>query len=176
MGSLFPRREDPGYGNALLASRILQERLTKLLPTSLLTVGAEGRRMASPFYVQGQAAAEQAVDQIQKIQNAVEEMKETLISKDELAAARKLLIEEFNRTLNSTDGLCSIMMDSELYHLGSNYAVLFPEQIGRCDVETIKQAANDWLFPGGELLLIRGPLDTLKASLGLLGSFQMLPH
>jgi hypothetical protein len=91
-----------------------------------------------------------------------------------LAAARKSLIEEFNSALSSTDGLCGIMLDAELYHLGGNYAVLFPEQIGRCDVETLKKAANDWIFPGGELVLIRGPLAMLKSSLGLLGSYQIL--
>jgi zinc protease len=174
LGSLFPRREDPAYGNALVAAHILQERLTKLLPTSLLTVGSEGRRMASPFYVQGQAAAEQAVDQIQKIQDAVEEMKRSPVSNEELADAQRLVIEEFNRGLGSADGLCAILLDSELYHLGSNYTAAFSDQIRRCDVDTIKQAANDWIFSGGEVLLIRGPAAILKPGLGPLGAIQQL--
>ncbi len=174
IGCLFPRREDPEYVNALLAARILQERLTKLLPTSLVTAGSEGRRMESPFYIQGQAAADQAVDEIEKIHKSVEEMKNTPVSTEELAAARKLLIDEFNRELGSTDGLCDIMLDAELYHLGSNYAAAFPSQIQRCDADSIKNAANDWIFPGGEVLLIRGPAATLKSALEPLGSFQLL--
>jgi zinc protease len=174
IGSLFPPREDPSYQNALLAARILQERLTKLLPTSLLTVDSRGRRLASPFYIQGQAAADQAIEQIQKIQNAVEEIKRAPVSNEELAAAQELILNAFNRELSSADGLCSVMMDAELYHLGSNYAVLFPDQIRRCDVNAIRQAANDWIFPGGEVLLISGPSAILKPGLTLLGSLNQL--
>jgi zinc protease len=174
LGCLFPRREDTEYGSALLAARILQERLTKLLPTSLVTVGSEGRRMASPFYVQGQAAAEQAVDQIKKIQAAAEEMKIGSVSDEELAAVRKLWIEEFNRELSSIDGLCSVMLDAELYHLGNNYAAAFADQVRRYDVDAIKQAAKDWIFPGGEVLLIRGPAATLRPTLEPLGPYQRL--
>jgi len=67
------------------------------------------------------------------------------------------------------------MLDAELYRLGSNYAVTFPEQIRRCDEESVKQAAKEWMFPGGgEILLIRGPIEALKPLIAPLGSFQML--
>jgi zinc protease len=174
IGGLFPVREDPMYANALLAERILQERLSKLLPTSLLTAGSEGRRKPGPFFVQGQAAMDQTLDQIQKIQSAVEEMKKTLVSNGELSAAQKQVIEEFNQGLASTDGLCNLMLDAELYRLGSNYEVSFPDQIRRCDEEAIKQAANEWILPGGEILLIRGPIKTLRPLLEPLGAFEML--
>jgi len=176
VASLFPRREDPAYANCLLAGRVFQERLTRLLPTSLVTVSSEGRRMASPFLVQGQSAANQAVDQIQKVQLAAEEMKIDPVSDEELQAAQKQVIEEFNRGLNSTDGLCNLMLDAELYHLGSNYAALFPDQVRRCDAETIKQAAKSWLFPGGEIVLMRGPTDVLKPLLETLGAVQPMPR
>jgi zinc protease len=174
IGSFFPSREETIYANALLAARILQERLNKLLPTSLLTMGSEGRRKPGPFYVQGQAAIDQAIDQIQKIESTVEEMRKTLVSNSELSAAQKQVIEEFNQGLSSTDGLCNLMLDAELYHLGSNYAVSFPDQIRRCDEEAIKQAANEWIFPGGEILLIRSPIETLKPLIQPMGTFQIL--
>jgi zinc protease len=174
IGSLFPSREKAVYPNALLAANILQERLNKLLPASLLTVGSESRRKPGPFFVQGQAAAEQVLDQIQKIESAVEEMKKMPVSAGELAAAQKQLIEEFNKGLNSADGLCNLMMDAELYLLGSNYATSFPDRIRRCDEEAIKQAVNDWMFPGGEILLMRGPIETLRPSIAPLGAIQIL--
>jgi zinc protease len=174
IGGFSPAREEPVYAGALLAARILQERLNQLLPTSLLTVGSESRRKPGPFYVQGQAAVDQAIDQIQKIESAAAEMKKTLVSKSELATAQKQVIEEFNQGLNSTEGLCSLMLDADLYRLGSNYAVSFPDQIRRCDEEAIKQAANEWIFPGGEILLIRSPIETLKPLIEPLGAFQIL--
>jgi zinc protease len=174
IGAFSPSREDPVYASTLLAARILQERLNNLLPTSLLTVGSEGRRKPGSFYVQGQAAADQAIDQIRKIESAVKEMKKTPVSNSELSAAQKLLIEEFNQGLNSTDGLCNLMLDVDLYRLGSNYAVSFPDQIRQCNEEAVKQAANSWIFPGGEILLMRGPIGTLKPLIEPLGAFQML--
>jgi zinc protease len=174
IGSLFPPRQDPVYVNARMAALILQDRLTKLLPTSLVTAGNEGRRLASPFYIQAQAAAEQAVEEIQKIQNAVREMKSTVVSAEELADAQERLIVEFNSRMASADGFCRILLDSELYHLGNIYMALFPDQVRRCNVNGIRQAAMEWILPGGELILIRGPADVLKPGLSLLGTVEDL--
>ncbi len=173
-GNLFPSREDPVFGNALLAAYIFQERLTKLLPTSLVTVGYDGRRMSSPFYVQGQAAADQAVNELQKIGDAANDLKNKAVSKEELSDAQQKVVEEFNRNLGTTSGICDLVLDSELYLLGSNYAAVVPDQIRRCDADAIKDAANNWIFPSGEILLIRGPAATLKPALGPLGSYQQL--
>jgi zinc protease len=174
LGGLFPPHGNPVYGNALLASRILQERLTNLLPTSLLTVGSQGRRMTGPFFVQGQSAAEQAVDEIQKILGAVQEMKTSPISQDELTDAQKQLIDEFMRELNTTEGICNIMLDAELYRLGSNYAANFADSIRRCDTATVQQTAVDWILPEGAVLLLMGPADTLKPALERLGTYHLL--
>ena len=173
MGNLFPSREDPAYANALLAAHIFQERLTKVLPTSLLTVGTAGRRMASPFYVQGQAAADQAMEQLLKIESVAEEMKLSAVTKEELDAARNKVIEEFSRELGSAEGLCGIMMEAELYRLGSNYASMYPDRLRRCDADAVKQAAKDFLFPDGEVLLMRGPAAVLKPVLSPLGTLQL---
>lgn len=174
IGNLFPRREDPAYGIALLAAQVLQERLTKLLPTSLVTVGQEGRRMSSPFFVVGQAAADQALDQLIKIESAADEMKNAPIPGEELLAAQQQVIQEFNSQLGTTSGICKVILDSELYRLGSNYAAAFPDQILRYDANAIREAANNWIFPSGEVLLIRGPAATLKPVLTPLGTLRQI--
>jgi zinc protease len=175
IGNLFPRRDDPAYVGAILTARILQDRLNRLLPTSLLTVGSDGRRMPGPFYIQGQAAADQAADQIRKIQATVEELKTTPVSKEELASAQKYLVDEFTRDIGTTNGLCRIMLEGELYRLGSNFAATFPEQIYRCDAGTIIQTAKERLFASGEVLLLRGPAAILKPALESLGTAKALP-
>jgi zinc protease len=174
VGNLFPRREDPEFIGALLAAQIFQERLTKLLPNSLLTVGYDGRRIASPFYVQGQAAADQAVNELQNIRNAADQIKGAPPAKEELEAAQQKVIANFNRELLTTAGIGRIMLDAELYRLGSNYAVLFPDQVLRYDIDSLKEAANSWIFSGGEVILIRGPAATLKPLLEVLGSTRPL--
>jgi zinc protease len=174
IGNLFPRREDPAFVSALLAAQILQERLTKLLPNSLLTVGYDGRRLSSPFYIQGQAAANEAVNELQNIRGAADDLKKTPPSKEELESAQKKVIGDFYSELLTTSGICKLMLDSELYRLGSNYAVLFPEQVLRCDTDSIKDAANNYIFPGGEVILIRGPAAALKPLLETLGQIRPL--
>jgi zinc protease len=174
LGNTYPRREDPAFTSALLASRILQERLTKLLPTSLLTVGVEGRRMPGPFFIQGQAAADQAIEQIRGVEKAVEAMKFSAVSAEELDAARKEVLDEFDRSLRNAGSLCRVLLDVELFRLGSNYAVSFPEQIRRCDADAIRQAAKNYLLPDGEILLMRGPSSVLRPLLNPLGNVQQL--
>ncbi len=172
MGNLFPSRENPAYYPAVMASRILQQRLTKLLPTSLVTVGIEGRRMSGPFYIQGQAAADQAAGEIKKIQEVVEEMKSSPVSAEELAAVQNEWVSEFGRALSSTEGICNIILDTELYRLGTNYLAVFPDLIHRYDEEAIRQAAADWILPAGINILVRGPAAILKPVLEPLGSLQ----
>ena len=174
LGGMFPRHEEPDYINALLATRILEDRINRLLPTSLLTVASEGRRLASPFYIQGQAAADQALEQIRDVHTVTEEMRQTPATEEELAAARQKLMDEFNRELGTADGLCNILLDAELYRLGSNYINFFLNRVRHSDAEAVRKAAAACFFPDGEILLIRGPLPLLKTGLDSLGTIQLL--
>jgi len=170
LGNLWPRREEPSYYAGIIAARILQERLNKALPTSLLTAQAEGRRMQSPFYIQGQAAADQAIGQIQKILDMVEAARDLAATPEELAEVQRGWIEEFNSAMNSTAAICNLMLDSELYRLGTNYAAMFPDLVRRNGPDAVKEAAKEWFFPGGVVIVVRGPGAMLKAGLESLGT------
>jgi len=165
MGNLWPQRDDPSYYPAMLAARVLQARLNKALPTSLITVSAEGRRLLGPFYLQGQSAASEARGEIQKILDAVETMQTSPITTQELEDARQGWIDEFNGAQRSADGVCNTMLDSELYRLGTNYTTGFQELIRRYDLDAVGQAAKDWIFPGGVIIIVRGPVTILKPAL-----------
>jgi zinc protease len=169
LGNLWPRREDPVFMVAGLAARSLQERLTRILPTSLVTVGFEGRRMPGPFYIQGQAAADQAVSEIKKVLEVVEEFRNAGVSPDELAGVQKRWIEEFHKTLESTEAICNVLMDAELYRLGNNYVSNFAEIVKRNNPDKMKEAVKEWIFPGGVLIYVRGPALTLRSDLESLG-------
>ena len=175
LGGMFPRHEEPDYINALLAARVLEDKVNKLLPTSLLTVASEGRRLASPFYILGQAAAEQALDQIRVVHTVIEEMKQAPVTDGELESSRQKLIDEFNGKLETADGLCNILLDAELYRLGSNYISFFLDRVRYSNAEAVRKAADAWFFPDGEILLIHGPLPLLKTGLDSLGTIQLLP-
>jgi zinc protease len=174
MGNLWPRREEPVFYPAMLAARILQERLTIALPTSLLSVKAEGRRLPGPFYIQGQSAADQASEQVEKILEVAENLKTAGVTPEEVSSAQARWIEEFNRNLSATEGVCAMMLDAELYRLGTNYAVSFSEQVKRYDADAIRDAAKNWVFPGGLIVLVRGPGSVIRPAMELHGSVQQL--
>jgi len=174
MGNLWPRREEPEFYPSMLAARIFEQRLTKALPTSLVSVNAEGRRLVGPFYVQAQAAADQAAGEIRKVIENAESLAASGVTPEELAEAQAKWIAEFNKSLTSSDGICNLTLDAELYRLGTNYAVTFPDQVARTDADAVKRASKEWIFPGGMLIIVRGPASVLKPSLDLLGPLQLL--
>ncbi|NWG13642.1 MAG: insulinase family protein [Acidobacteria bacterium] len=176
LGSLWPQRGDPSYYTSMLAARILQERLTRALPTSLLTVAAEGRRMPGPFFIQGQAAADQVVGEIRRVLETVDEMKAAPPAEAELTEVRKNWVGEFRRSLESVEGVCSIIMDSELYRLGTNYAASFPGILELCDPQAVQAAAKEWILPGGVVILVRGPMAALQSQLETLGVVRPAPQ
>jgi zinc protease len=169
LGSLWPQRGENVFYAAKLAAAVLQERLTKVLPTSLLTVGTEGRRMSGPFYIQGQAAADQTVDQVKKILEVVEAIKGSGCTRQELDWAQSRSIEEFHASFSTTDGLCKALLDSELYRLGINYLSFFDEMVNRNDLDTVKLAAKEWFLHDGVLIVVRGPAGILRPGLSSLG-------
>ena len=174
LGNLWPSRGDPMYYSATLAARMLQERLTLELPTSLLTAAAEARRLSGPFYIQGQAAAEEAFAEITKIIDTVDSFKESGQSPEKIAAAQTQWIEEFGKAIRTTDGICHALLDAELYRLGVNYLATFSDSVRRCSPALIKDAAKRYLFPGGLVLIVRGPAAILQPQLESLGSVQPL--
>jgi zinc protease len=174
MGNLWPNREDPLYYAGILSIRLLQERLSKALPTSQVTVAAEGRRRPGPFYIQGQAAADQALMEINKILAEVESSHDSAPGLPEVTRLQDQWIEEFGKGISSTDGICNALLDAELYRLGVNYLSTFQDFVRRCSPAMMKEAAKRMILPGGMILIVRGPAATLQPQLESLGSVQLL--
>ena len=174
LGNFSPPRQDPQYSNVTVAARILQQRLRKLLPTSLLTVGVDSRRMPGAFYIQGQAAADEAIDQILAIEESMDAMKRTPVSAEELAEAQNSIIEEFDNKLKTVDGMCTVILDTELFRLGSYYMTAFQDYIRNCDEDYVRQVARDYFFPGKKIVILRGPMKDLMQELKRLGTFKQI--
>jgi predicted Zn-dependent peptidase len=176
MGNLWTRREEMRFYAAILTARILQERLTRALPTSLVTVAARGRRMDGPFYVQGQAAANQAGDEIRSIIEVVDALKATGVSGEELETVQRGWLKEFGDSMGTTEGICRYLLDAELYRLGTNFLSSFSDVVSRISADDIKEAAKANIFPGGLILFIRGPMASLKKEMESLGTVQEISN
>jgi zinc protease len=174
LGNLWPKRDDPEFYAGMLAVRILQARLTQALPTSRLTVAAEGRRLPGPFYIQAQAAAEGAVSEVRKIIDAVESLKNSPADSAEITREQNLWIGEMGRALRTVDGVCGVLLEAELYRLGVNYLSSASEFVKRTSPAMVQEAAKNWLFPGGLVLIVRGPASILKPQLESLGTVLSL--
>ncbi len=132
--------------------------------------------MSGPFFIQGQAAADQVVGEIRRVLDAVDNLKTAEPLPAELTDVRTNWIAEFNRNLESVDGVCSTIMDSELYRLGTNYAASFSGILELCDPVAVQAAAKEWILPGGVVILVRGSMAALKSQLETLGVVQPIPQ
>jgi hypothetical protein len=112
------------------------------------------------------------VVEIRTTLDLVEAFKVSAIAPEELAEAQTRWIKEFDDTLTSADGICKSIMDSELFRLGTNYAAAFPDFVHRAGADMVKEAAKEWVFPGGVVILVRGPSAVLKADLETLGTVR----
>ena len=130
--------------------------------------------MPGPFYIQGQAAVHESINQILKIQEALEELKRSPVTAEELATAQNRVIEDFYRELKTNEGLCRTMLDVELYRLGYSYVSDFPDRIRRIDTNSVRQVAREYFVPGKKILILRGSVDTLLPELERLGPFKRL--
>ena len=175
LGSLWPRREDPEFYAGALAARVLEKRLTQALPTSLLTVGTEGRRMTGPFYIQGQAAAEDTAGEIEKVLRIVGEFKASGVGEAELDAARHEWIGQFNALFQSSPQTCHVLLDAETYELGTNYSISFLRLLEQVDGATLQDVAKLWILPGGAVIYVRGPAEILRSEMEKLGTVQPAP-
>jgi len=174
IGNLSPRRGDPVYYADTVALHMLQGHLTQALPTSRVTVADEGRMLPGPFCIQGQAAADQAVGEIAKIMDVVDAFKTTQMSADEAKKVQDQWIEEFNKAIGSTEGICSALLDAELYRLGMNYLQAFPSFVRRSDPATIQDVAKQSFFPNGMILIVHGPAAVLQPQLEVLGTVRLI--
>jgi hypothetical protein len=116
------------------------------------------------------------VTEIRKILDIVESVQKSGVSAEELEEAQRRWIDEFNESLTTAEGICKSILEAELYRLGTNYAASFPELVRRNHQDAIKEAAKEWLFPGGVDILVRGPVETLKPNLESLGALKMIPR
>ena len=48
----------------------------------------------------------------------------------------------------------------------------YPESIARSTVDAVRDAAKQWIFPGGVLIVVRGPATALRPHLEKLGTLQ----
>ena len=172
LGGLWPSRDDTAFLPAVAGARVLEARLTRALPTSLVPAGWEGRRMTGPFYIQGQAAADQTVAEIEKILQTVESFRATTVAAEELASVKTRLLEDYRKTLTTTQGICEVLLEGELYRLGTNVMASYPEAVQRITPESVREASKQWAFPNGVLIYVRGPAATLKPGLERLGPLQ----
>ncbi len=114
------------------------------------------------------------IGEIAKIMDAVDSFKDSVVSAEEATKAQDQWIEEFSKAIGSTEGICSALLDAELYRLGVNYLATFPDFVRRSDPSMIKDAAKRSFFPNGLILLVRGPAAILQPQLEVLGTVQLI--
>ena len=93
------------------------------------------------------------------IQVELQRMIETKVTARELKDNKSYSIGSMPIGLETNDGVAGIILDMELYGLGLDYLVTYPDRINAITAAQIQAAAQRYLDPSNFAVAVAGPLD-----------------
>jgi zinc protease len=91
------------------------------------------------------------------IQAEIKRMIETKVTAKELKDNKSHAIGSMPIGLETNDGVAGVMLDMELYHLGLDYLVRYPDLINSITPARIQSAAQHYLDPDNFAVAVAGP-------------------
>ncbi len=167
LGVVGPSRSAPDYLAAMLANSILgqfgmmgrigasvRERLGLAYYAYSQMDGGLG---PTPWYVMAgvnptnvDLAIDRSIDELRRLGDEK-------VSQEDLEDNQAYVIGRLPLQLESNEGIASTILSMEIYQLGLDYLVEFPNQINRLTAEDLKAAASHYLTPDRLVIGIAGP-------------------
>jgi len=91
------------------------------------------------------------------IQGEIKRMRETKVTAKELKDNKSYSIGSMPLSLETNDGVAGIILDMELYGLGLDYLIRYPDLINSITAARIQAAAQKYLDPDNFALAVAGP-------------------
>ena len=92
------------------------------------------------------------------IQTEIKRLIETKVTARELKDNQSYMIGSMPIGLETNDGVAGILLDMELYRLGLDYLVNYPECIRAINAASVQAAAQQYLDPDNFALAVAGPV------------------
>jgi zinc protease len=94
------------------------------------------------------------------IQAEIRRMVETKVTARELKDNKSYMIGSMPIGLETNDGVAGIILDMELYNLGLDYLVHYPDRINAINAASVQSAAQEYLDAENFALAVAGPLGS----------------
>jgi zinc protease len=111
----------------------------------------------SPWYVSTGVAPENVGQAIDSIRQEIDRLCQEPIPAEELEDSQAFRTGSLPVSLETNDGLASIITDIELYGLGLDYLQLLPDRIWTMTPETVQAAARSYFSSEQVVIAVAGP-------------------
>jgi zinc protease len=167
LGLPGPQRTAPDYLEASMANTILG--VFGMMGRLGLTVREEqglayyvysrvqGGLGPAPWFVSTGVAPDKVQQAIDSILQEVDRIRDEPIPAEELADSQAYRTGSLPVSLETNDGLASIISDIELYGLGLDYLQKLPDKINSMTPETVQAAAQKYLSSEQIAIAVAGP-------------------
>ncbi len=93
------------------------------------------------------------------IQNEIKRLLDTKVTARELKDNQSFMIGSMPIGLETNDGVAGVLLDMELYGLGLDYLLKYPERIKAIRAASVQAAAQQYLDPENFALAVAGPIN-----------------
>lgn len=114
----------------------------------------------APWYVSTGVAPEKVQQAVDSILHEIERMMNEPIPEEELADSQAYRTGTLPVSLETNDGLATIISDIELYGLGLDYLQKLPDNIYAMTPETVQAAAKKYLSAEQIAIAVAGPVNS----------------
>jgi zinc protease len=111
----------------------------------------------SPWYVSTGVAPDKVEQAITSVLDEIGRLQNERVSPAELADCQAYRTGSLPVGLETNDGLASIITDMELYELGLDYLLRYPDLIGAISAESVQAAAQKYLSTDQLAIAVAGP-------------------
>ena len=113
----------------------------------------------SPWYVGTGVAPEKVEQALESILSEIDRMQQERVPEDELEDSKAYRTGSLPVSLETNDGLASIISDIELFDLGLDYLQRFPDLIDEVTPERVQAAAQRYFSTEQIAVAVAGPLS-----------------
>lgn len=111
----------------------------------------------SPWYASAGVAPDKVEQAIESIKREIGRIQDELVPEDELADSQAFRTGSMPVSLETNSGLAGVISDMELYGLGLDYLLRFPDLIHSITPERVQAAAQKYLSTDQNAIAVAGP-------------------
>jgi zinc protease len=111
----------------------------------------------SPWYVGTGVSPDKVAQAVESIRSEIRRIQDELVPSEELDDTQAYLTGSLPVSLETNDGLSSIITNMELYSLGLDYLQHYPDEIRSITPQIVQQMARKYLSADNIAVAVAGP-------------------